>query len=97
VTTLGWAGVVVLVVAGLAIAVESVIAALWGSAVVKRTLTLQKRLENQRGLLASDLETLSLAMAETQRLWLPYRTILRWLGHPLTIALLGSYRRRMLR
>jgi hypothetical protein len=54
-------------------------------------------LENQRGLLASDLETLSLAMAETQRLWLPYRTILRWLGHPLTIALLGSYRRRMLR
>ncbi len=30
-----------------------------------------------------------------RRLWRPYRRALRWLRHPLVLALLGSYRRRM--
>jgi hypothetical protein len=44
----------------------------------------------------ADLEKLRLALEETQRLWRPYRMVLRWLQHPLVIALLGSYRRRWL-
>lgn len=96
-TTVGWAGVGLLVVAGLAVVIEGVVAALWGMAVAKRALTLKERLETERRLMESDLEKLRLALEETQRLWRPYRTILRWLGHPLTIALLGSYRRRLLR
>ena len=95
-TTVGWAGVGLLVVAGLAFVIEGVVAALWGMAVAKRALTLNERLETERRLMESDLEKLRLALEETQRLWRPYRTILRWLGHPLTIALLGSYRRRRL-
>ncbi len=95
-TTVGWAGVGLLVVAGLAVVIEGVVAALWGLAVAKRALTLKERLETERRLMESDLEKLRLALEETQRLWRPYRTILRWLGHPLTIALLGSYRRRRL-
>jgi hypothetical protein len=96
VTTVGWAGVGLLVAAGLAVVIEGMFAALWGMAVAKRALTLMERLETERRLMESDLEKLRLALLETQQLWRPYRTILRWLGHPLTIALLGSYRRRRL-
>jgi hypothetical protein len=93
---LGWVGVGLLVAAALAIVVEGVVAALWGAKVAKRTLALMERLETERGLIEADLEKLRLAIEETQRLWRPYRVVLRWLGHPLTIALLGSYRRRRL-
>jgi hypothetical protein len=96
VTTLGWIGFGLLVAAGLAIIVEMVFAAVWGRAVAMRTLTLSELLTAERGMLDSEMETLRLAMEETQRLWKPYRTILRWLGHPLTIALWQSYRRRRL-
>jgi hypothetical protein len=94
---LGWVGVGLLVAAALAIVVEGVVAGLWGAKMAKRTLALKERLETERGLLEVDLEKLRLAIEETQRLWRPYRVVLRWLGHPLTIALLGSYRRRLLR
>jgi hypothetical protein len=93
---LGWIGVGLLVAAGLAIVIEAVVAALWGRAVAKRALALSQRLETERGLVEADLEKLRLALEETQRLWRPYRMVLRWLQHPLVIALLGSYRRRWL-
>ena len=95
-TTLGWVGVGLLVAAGVAIVVESVVAAWWGMAVAKRALTLSQRLETERRMVEADLEKLRLALEETKRLWRPYRMILRWVRHPLVIALLGSYRRRWL-
>lgn len=94
--TVGWVGIGLLVAAGLAIVVEGVVAAVWSAALTRRALTLSERLDTERGLLESDLEKLRLAIEETKRLWRPYQTILRWLGHPLTIALLASYRRRRL-
>ncbi|HXC76979.1 MAG TPA: hypothetical protein VNU19_08000 [Candidatus Acidoferrum sp.] len=96
-TTLGWAGVGLLIVAGLAILVEAIVAAVWGAAVARHALTLSQRLQTERAWLESDLEKLRLALEETKRLWRPYRLVLRWLRHPLVIALLGSYRRRLLR
>ena len=95
-TALGWLGVGLLVAAGLVIVVESVIAAWWGVAVARRALILSQRLDTERRLVASDLEKLRLALAETGRLWRPYRIALRWLQHPLIFALLASYRRRRL-
>ncbi|MEA2656556.1 MAG: hypothetical protein QOI23_1921 [Chloroflexota bacterium] len=95
-TTLGWVGVGLLVAAGLAIVVEAVLAAIWGMAVARRAVKLSERLNSERGMLQSDLETLRLALEETERLWRPYGTVLRWVNHPLVIALLGSYRRRRL-
>jgi hypothetical protein len=94
VTTLGLVGIALLVAAGLAIVVEAALAALWGMRVAKRSMKLTERMNSERALLESDLEKLRLAMEETRRLWRPYRRILRWLGHPLTIALWQSYRRR---
>jgi hypothetical protein len=96
VTTLGWAGVGLLVAAGLVLVVEIVMAAWWGLAVAKRALVLSQRLETERRLLQSDLETLRHALEETKRLWRPYGFVLRWVQHPLVIALLASYRRRRL-
>jgi hypothetical protein len=96
VTTLGWVGVALLVAAGLAILIEGAVAAVWGVGVARRAATLSDRLQAERGLLEADLEKLRLAMTETRRLWRPYRSALRWLGHPLTIALWQSYRRRWL-
>jgi hypothetical protein len=96
VTVPGWVGVGLLVAAGLAIVVEAIVAGLWGAAVAKRALTLSRRLETDRRLVEADLEKLRLALAETQRLWRPYRIGLRWLQHPLVIALFASYRRRRL-
>lgn len=92
--TLGWVGVGLLIVAGLAIVVEAIVAALWGAAVARRALTLSQRLQAERALLESDLERLRLALEETKRLWRPYRFVLRWLRHPLVIALWQSYLRR---
>jgi len=62
--------------------------------VAKRSITLSERLQTERAELEADLEKLRLAMEETRRLWRPYRRLLRWLSHPLTIALWQSYRRR---
>jgi hypothetical protein len=94
VTILGWVGIGLLIAAALAIVVEGALAAIWGRAVAKRTQELSERLKTERAMLEANLEKLMHAMEETQRLWRPYRTILRWLGHPLTIALWQSYRRR---
>ena len=95
-TTLGWVGVALLVAAGLAILVEGAVAAVWGVGMARRAATLSDRLQAERGLLEADLEKLRHAIAETRRLWRPYRIALRWLGNPLTIALWQSYRRRWL-
>jgi hypothetical protein len=94
VTTVGWVGVGLLVAAGLALILECVVAAVWGLGVAKRSQALAKLLQGEREMLLADLERLRLAMEETERLWRPYRRVLRWLRHPLTIALWQSYRRR---
>ena len=93
-TQLGWVGVWLLVAAGLAILIELTLMAVWGVAIGKRAQMLNQLLETERGLIESDLKRLRLAIEETQRLWQPYRKALRWLRHPLVIALLQSYRKR---
>ena len=90
-TPLGWIGVWLLVAGVVAIVVEAVLAAVWGMAVAKRTRALQERIETERGMIEADLKRLQDALEETRRLWRPFRRALRWLRHPLTIALMQSY------
>jgi hypothetical protein len=94
VTDLGLIGVWLLVGSGLAIVVEGVLAAVWGMRVGKSARRLADRLETERGMIEADLNRLRLAIEETRRLWKPYQRILRWLRHPLVVALLQSYARR---
>jgi hypothetical protein len=60
----------------------------------KSARRLAERIETERGMIESDLNRLRLAIEETRRLWKPYRRALRWLRHPLVVALLQSYARR---
>ena len=84
-----------MLVAGVAaIVVEGVLAALWGRRVSRRAAELSRRTQSEVALITADLERLRTALEETRVLWQPYRRLLRWLGHPLTIALMQSYVRR---
>jgi hypothetical protein len=76
---------------------EGVLVAVWGLAVARRTRVLAQLAQTEQGLIEADVQKLRSALAETQRLWQPYRRALRWLRHPLVIALLQSYARRRLR
>ena len=93
-STLGWIGVWLLVAGALAIVVEGVLAVVWGAGLARRARALSAQLEEERGKIEADLERLRAALDETERLWQPYRRILRWLRHPLVIALLESFARR---
>jgi hypothetical protein len=90
----GSVGIGLLVAAGVAILVEMALAAVWGAAVARRAMKLAEFLKTEQGMLESDLKKLRLGLEEAQRLWRPYRRVLRWLRHPLTIALWQSYLRR---
>jgi len=93
--TLGTIGIWLLVVAALAIIVEMVLVAVWGLAFGRRMRELTRRVEGERAQIQADVERLKRAIEETKALWRPYRRFLRWVRHPLVLALLGSYRRRM--
>ena len=96
-STLGWIGVWLLVGSAAAIVVEGILAAVWGAAMAKRARALSERIQTEQGLIEADFARLQAAVGETQRLWSPYRRALRWLRHPLTIALLQSYAGRRAR
>ena len=92
---LGLVGIWLLVVSVVAIALEGVLAAVWSVRISRKAQALSERLAEERGRLQSDVERLRLALAEMQVLWEPYGRLLRWLRHPITIALLQSLVRRM--
>jgi hypothetical protein len=95
--TLGWLGVWLLVGSFVVMLAEGVLVAVWGLAMARRTRSLSELVQTEQGLIEGDLQKLRSALAETQRLWRPYGRALRWLRHPLTIALLQSYARRRVR
>ncbi|MHB8589094.1 MAG: hypothetical protein ACYDA0_09605 [Candidatus Dormibacteraceae bacterium] len=96
-TPIGWIGVWLLVASVVAIVVEGAVAVVWGVSMAKRSRALAERLVNDRAVIESDIARLRAAIVETRRLWRPYRRILRWVRHPLVIALLESYSRRRTR
>ncbi len=87
-------GVGLLIAGAVAIVFEGGLAAYWSARLSRKAQDLSRRLlENQR-LVESDLARLRQAMAETERLWQPYRRLLIFLRHPLVVAVLQSYLRR---
>jgi hypothetical protein len=94
---LSWIGVWLLVVGAVLIVLEMILAGIWTARIVTRSRALSVRLMTEQARLQADVERLRAAAAETQRLWQPYRRPLRWLRHPLAIALLESFARRAAR
>jgi hypothetical protein len=80
---------------------SAVIAALGVAAVVPRALSVRRRgrllqvhaVQARLGATAA-LDELAARQATMERLLRPWRTLLKWATHPLTMALLQSYRRR---
>ncbi len=93
--TLGKIGVWLLVAGGIGILVEMVLMAVWGVALGRRMRVLTERIVSERADIQAEMARLARAIEETKRLRRPYRRALQWLRHPLVLALLGSYRRRM--
>jgi hypothetical protein len=93
-SNVGWIGVWLLIVSALVILVEMALAALWVFRVSRSARELSRRLAAERGQLESDVRSLRVAVAQTATLWRPYGRVLRWLRHPLVIAVLQSYARR---
>jgi hypothetical protein len=87
-------GVGLLVGGVAAIAVESVLAAVWTARLSRKARALGRRLAEDQRMLESDVARLREAMAETVTLWQPYRRWLRYLRHPIVVAVLQSYLRR---
>ena len=90
----GSIGVWLLVIGAVAVVVEGALAGLWSFRLARRAQELRGRLVEEQERLQVDVERLRLAIAETETLWQPYARLLRWLRHPIVIALIQSYARR---
>jgi len=91
---LGWIGIWLLVVAVVAIIVEAGLAGLWTVRIARRSKVLSERLAAEQARVQADVERLQAALAEMAILWQPYGRLLRWVQHPLAIALVQSFVRR---
>jgi hypothetical protein len=87
-------GIWILVIGAVVIGIELSLAGLWSVRLSRRARQLNELLQREQAELKADVERLQQSMADTVTLWRPYRTLLRWLRHPLTMALLQSYMRR---
>ncbi len=90
----GWYGVWLLVGSAVLILVEVAVMALWSFRLGRSARALAVLVDGERGLIQADVAKLRAALEETRALWRPYARGLRWLRHPLLVALIGSYRRR---
>jgi hypothetical protein len=88
-------GVWLLVFSGAVIVLELGLATYWSLRLARRARTLGRQLALQQALVQADVERLRINLATTQALWQPYRRTLRLLRHPLTIALMQSFARRL--
>lgn len=91
---LGWVGIWLLVFAAVLVAVELAMMGVWSFRLARRSQALSARLMSQQAELQADVERLEASLAETRELWRPYARLLRWLRHPIAIALIQSYARR---
>ena len=90
----GWLGIWLLIVSVAAMVLESILAALWSVRIVQRSRELSERLASERTSLQADVERLLASIEEINELWQPYRRLVRWLQHPIAIALVQSLLRR---
>ena len=92
--SLGWIGIWLLVIGAVAVVAELALMGLWTARLARKSRRLSEQLAAEQTRLQADVEGLQAAIAETQALWQPYRRLLRWLRHPIAIALIQSYARR---
>jgi K+-sensing histidine kinase KdpD len=87
-------GIWLLVSSFVLIVLEGAVAGIWTARLARRSKQMSSQLATEQRLLQADIEKLHEALAETQVLWQPYRRLLRFLRHPIVIALMQSFARR---
>jgi ABC-type multidrug transport system fused ATPase/permease subunit len=90
---LGRIGIGLLVVSAVLILFELTLMSWWTVRVARRSRMLSEKLLEEQAQLRADVERLYAAIEETRALWQPYRRILRWLRHPITLAVIRQYTR----
>ena len=90
----GWIGVWLLVAGIAVIVVELAVGGVLVARVARRARILSEYLNSEQAALQQDVARLRESLEEMERLWRPYSRLLRWLRHPLAVALVESYSRR---
>jgi len=89
-----WIGVWLFVGSVILIVVEMAVGGILTARVARRAKALSERLSSEQAMLQKDVAKMRESIEEMQRLWRPYARVLRWLRHPLVVALGESYSRR---
>ena len=90
----GLIGIYLLIAAAIAIVIECGLAAWWSVRIARRSQALNEKLLSERANLEADVARLRMSIEEMKVLWEPYGRLLRWVQHPLVIALIQSFVRR---
>ena len=90
----GMVGIWLLVASLFAVVVELALMGLWSARLARKSRVVSERLVAEQAQLRADVERLEASLADMEALWQPYRRLLRWLRHPIAIALVQSYMRR---
>lgn len=91
----GLIGIYLLIGAAVAIVIECGLAAWWSVRMARRSQTLNERLLSERANLEAGVARLQMTLEEMKVLWQPYSRLLRWVQHPLAIAVIQSFVRRV--
>jgi len=91
----GLIGIYVLIVAAVAIVIESALAAWWSVRIAQRSQALNEKLLSERANLEAGVARLQMTLEEMKVLWQPYGRLVRWVQHPLAIAVIQSFVRRV--
>jgi len=89
-----WIGVWLFVGSVILIVVEMAVGGILTARVARRAKALSERLSSEQAMLQKDVAKMRESIEEMERLWRPYARVLRWLRHPLAVALVESYSRR---
>ena len=91
----GLIGIYLLIVAAVAIVIESALAAWWSVRIAQRSQALNEKLLSERANLEAGVARLQMTLKEMNVLWQPYGRLVRWVQHPLAIAVIQSFVRRV--
>ena len=88
-------GIYLLIAAAIAIVIEFGLAVWWSVRIARRSQALNEKLVSERANLEAGLARLQMTLEEMRMLWQPYNGLLRWVQHPLAIAVIQSFVRRV--
>ncbi len=91
----GQIGIYLLIAAAVVIVIECGLAAWWSVRIAQRSQALNEKLLSERANLEAGVARLQMTLEEMGMLWQPYNRLLSWVQHPLAIAVIQSFVRRV--